>query len=552
METGHLIEADETARHHHDVRGDGPLHQVRITGTVIAQVPARPERDGRGRGVEQFDPVVRVELRCEIRVGDHLVQQETRRGNFIGPAGRAAQESARAPTRGIVPASATLRAQCGIQEHQRVAGAIGLRWPAPAVAEIEVHNVRAAGGGAQHQLFARVVQAPAVGADHGHAAIQTVVGAEAGDIGRPHQNQVASRRQSRARQEGVVDALGEFHPGQVESDARAGVVQFHVFVATGGRIEHDLGDAQVVEQVRLVERSADGELLRQRPLAVAPRGVGVQDTRAIAAAHSQQVCRQGDVRVEGRDRAAVPHRFDFVFTGFAVVGEGNGRVRDFTHTPADRGEGIRTIVVRGAEGEAVDRVTALSGVGVRGPGRLGVVHGDGVEREGRVGGAVTEVVLHHLGRAAEVVARARLVLPLVEVIVARLAQVHDGGVVHHRVVIPHGAVGIDNRGSIRAARHPPVFVDEFEGFVGVEEEIADFAHAIPELNADRRKGAGTGEIVQHPALERFIASLLTGAVHVVRPGQIQIPRQDHPPSAHRVLVIKIIFAVGDVVLMDAL
>ena len=387
---------------------------------------------------------------------------------------------------------------------------------------------------------------------HLHARRHVVVGAEGVRIHETDHDEIRAGREQHAGREGEVNALGELHAREIKRHAAAGVLQFHVLVAARRGIEHDLGDAEKILQIRDVVRRPDHELLRQRPLAVAARGIGVQDTRAIAAADAHDIGGQGDVRVEGGNGAALPVRFDFIFLRLGRAVNRSVRARDFRHAPAQRLERAAAAVGRRVERKPVDREARRARITDRRAVRLRGIRRHRVEREGRVRRAIADVVLHHLRRAAEVVARARLVLPLVEVIVAGLAQIDDGRVEHHRVVIPHRAIRIHDGRRVRAARHPPILVNEPERLVGIEEQIAKFAHTIAELRADGGEGSGAGKIIQHAALERLVAALLAADIHVVRPGQVEIPRQHRPQSRHRVLVVEIVFAIGDVVLMDAL
>ena len=206
--------------------------------------------------------------------------------------------------------------------------------PAATIAVGKVHDVAAARRGAQHERFARVVQRAEKIAMHLHARRHVVVGAEGVGIHETDDDEISAGREQDAGGEGEINALGELHAREIQRDAAAGVLQFHVLVAAGRGIEHDLGDAQKILQVRDVVRRRDHKLLRQRPLAVAARDIGVQHARPVTAADAHEICGQGDVRVEGGNRAALPRRFDFIFLrlGRAVnrrVGAG-----DFRHAPA--------------------------------------------------------------------------------------------------------------------------------------------------------------------------------------------------------------------------
>ena len=102
METGDFVEAHPTVRGNRRARRNGPLHQVGVGRTAVAQIPVRAKRDRRVRGVVEFDPIVRVQLVVEIRVRHNFVQENGRRRHGVRCAGRAAQKSAGAPIAGIL------------------------------------------------------------------------------------------------------------------------------------------------------------------------------------------------------------------------------------------------------------------------------------------------------------------------------------------------------------------------------------------------------------------------------------------------------------------
>ena len=408
-------------------------------------------------------------------------------------------------------------------------------------------------------MLTRIVQAARVGAEHRHAAIQSVVSAEARDVRRAHEHEISARHERCSLDERVVDALGELHSGQIQRNRGAGVVELDIFVAARRGIEHQLGDAQIRQQVPLVERPAAIELDRQRPVAVPARGVRVQHAHAITAAHAQDVRGNRDVRVEGRDWAAVPNCFDLVPVRLLRIVVRAGRVGHFAHAPAQRLERVRASVRAGAELQLVDGKPDRTDVRVgraRGPDGIGR---DRVEREGGVGRPIIDIALQQLQSARKGLREPgrirRLRRPVVEAPMTRLARRVLGirGADHLRVVVPHHAVGIeDGRPVCRTTQQVRVFVDERVGLIVVPQEIADFTHTIAKLNIDVRQAAGIREVVEQPALERLVAAGLTSAIHVIRPSEVEVPGASFPQARLGIAVEEIVFTVCDVVVMNAL
>ena len=98
---------------------------------------------------------------------------------------------------------------------------------------------------------------------HFHTGRHVVVGAEGVRIHETDDDKIRAGREQDAGGKGEINALGELHACEIERDAAAGVLQFDVLVAARRGIEHHLGDAEKILQVRDVVRRRDHELLRQ-------------------------------------------------------------------------------------------------------------------------------------------------------------------------------------------------------------------------------------------------------------------------------------------------
>ena len=349
--------------------------------------------------------------------------------------------------------------------------------------------------------------------------------------------------------------MSKLHPGEIERDRGARVVELDIFVTASRRVEHQLGDTQVRQQVRLTERLAAGELNRQRPVAVPARRIRVQHAHAITTADAKHIGGNRHIRSEGGDPPAVPDGFDFVSVRLVRVVVRAALVGDFTHAPAHRLERVCPSVIAGTELQLIDRIPHRAGVSDGGTSRPDRVSRDCIERKHRVGGTVVDVVLQHLDAAIETLLNRRLVRPLVEATVTRLASgvLRVGGADHLRVVVPHHAISIENGRSVgRPAQQVRVLVHESKSLIAVPEQVANFTDPIAKLDVDVRQPTRIGEVIQQPALQRFVATRLASAIHVVRPSQIQIPRAGLPQARLRIAVEEVVFPVRDVVVVNAL
>src|SRR5262249_32706193 len=96
-----------------------------------------------------------------------------------------------------------------------------------------------------------------------------------------------------------------------------------------------------------------------------------------------------------------------------------------------------------------------------------------------------------------------------------------GAAVHLGVVVPHHPVGLEDVGiDQRSAQQGGVFVDQFVGLVGVPEQIAVLTHGFVPVVAVVRFG---GRALVEQALVTAFFPAATGIVHVVRPGQVEVP-----------------------------
>src|SRR6185503_8757557 len=166
-------------------RRDLPFLQFGVGVSLIAQVPARPQRDGVVGWVVEFDPVRKV------GGGKHLVQHHAGRHGRLRLAWRAVQIPAGPPITGIFARAAALRDKRGIEQDERMARAVGLRRPATAIAEIEFDDVRATRGGAQRELLPAVGKPTVKRADDGHASVEPVKCPECREVRRADDQQVS-------------------------------------------------------------------------------------------------------------------------------------------------------------------------------------------------------------------------------------------------------------------------------------------------------------------------------------------------------------------------
>ena len=111
------------------------------------------------------------------------------------------------------------------------------------------------------------------------------------------------------------------------------------------------------------------------------------------------------------------------------------------------------------------------------------------------------------------------------------------------MIVPLGAVGIDNRQpvGIGVIDDRRVFVDQLVALVVVVQQVEDLAGAVTVFDLENRAA-------QQSAFERLLAV----AVHVAGPREVEVPRERGPLFCLGVEIVKIIFAVADVVVVDAL
>ena len=164
-------------------------------------------------------------------------------------------------------------------------------------------------------------------------------------------------------------------------------------------------------------------------------------------------------------------------------------------------------------------------------------------------GALDDVIFQDEHRGIEAAAAARVISAfereLIEQAVAGFAEVNNISVNHNRMVIPLRAVGFEDvRAGVGAADEEGVFIDYFPSLVGIEEQIADFPNSVFVFD---RKWLDADD-----SLTEIIAAIAIRVVHIVRPGEVQIPGMNGPEAGIGIEEVKIIFAVADVVVMDAL
>ena len=122
---------------------------------------------------------------------------------------------------------------------------------------------------------------------------------------------------------------------------------------------------------------------------------------------------------------------------------------------------------------------------------------------------------------------------------ARLALIDIGGD-QDRIVIPHGAVGVDERRNTeaRGEDHLRDLVEQYSCLFGIEQEIPDFTHTISIGHGEFRMRKDV--VVQRPpATAPAISS---------GPGQIQVPI-DHAPARRLWIMEKEIVLAGVVVVV---
>ena len=95
----------------------------------------------------------------------------------------------------------------------------------------------------------------------------------------------------------------------------------------------------------------------------------------------------------------------------------------------------------------------------------------------------------------------------------RLGQINDARVGHERVVVTLSAVSVGNGESPgRIVNEGCEFIDQLAGLLRIEKQITNFADPVLEIEIE-------GGPVQNAILEWRNPS----AIHVVGPGEIQIP-----------------------------
>ena len=125
---------------------------------------------------------------------------------------------------------------------------------------------------------------------------------------------------------------------------------------------------------------------------------------------------------------------------------------------------------------------------------------------------------------------------------AGLAGVDPAGR-HDRVVIPHRAVSIGDRrhSSGRLVDDRRELIDQPVALVVIEQQVENLPGAVAVLDLEHC-------LAEHLAFERVVAV----AVHVAGPGEVQIPRQRGPLLRLGIEVVEIVFAVADIIVVDAL
>ena len=309
-----------------------------------------------------------------------------------------------------------------------------------------------------------------------------------------------------------------------------------VKVRTLAGVVHQLTQDEVALEALERVRFAGPEFDRVGPVTPAVGVVEHPHAGPVPVAHLGHAFRDRDAVGEFADHVRLPHGIDLILARvLRIVRQGIGR-GDLGQAPFHAGELPGFVGERRAvETQVVHRETLAANVAdLRLCGMLRVA-GGGLEDEIMPGADVVFHQLHHPGKVLGAGA-------LVKTTLAGLAGVDLAGG-HDRVIVPLGAVGIDDRQpvGIGVVDDRRVFVDQLVAFVVVVKQVDDLAGAVAVFDLENRAA-------QQSAFERLLAV----AVHVAGPGQVEVPRQGGPLFCLGVEVVEIVFAVADVVVVDAL
>ncbi len=107
------------------------------------------------------------------------------------------------------------------------------------------------------------------------------------------------------------------------------------------------------------------------------------------------------------------------------------------------------------------------------------------------------------------------------------------------IIIPHAAVGIHKGRLPGTVDESDCFIHELVTLIAVEQQIKNLTNPVLVIRIERR-------VLRNLRFKIMIAI----AIHVVGKGQIKIPWEHLELSRFRVVVVVVVFAVGDIVVMN--
>ena len=419
VEITHLIEHQKSVRRYSCAEWNLILLQI---SAVVAQIPTRRKHKLGRQWIVQLDPIVGVGFAQEVGMRHNLVQERTAGRNCIHQSRRAPDRRTRAPISRVIQSSRRLVSSIRVKHHETVPATIRRLRPVARIAVSEIKDDLPRPTCFERQLLSRIAQAARVRAGNRRPCRQPILRAETGKIirrRRLHHQQVLQRLQQHSGRERVIHSRTEVRPFQIKRLCRTRVPQFDKLkLRSARRIIHQLGQAEIRHEQIALRGIADGELVRRRPVARAPRHVGELRPHAIGPPHFHHSRRNLDVRDKVRRRLTQPRGVNLVRLRLRRIKSRHAGITHFGDAPPHFRKRRRSPIIAAIERQAVERVVRRPGVSDQRPCRYGRVQRAGIEN---IRAAIVHIILHQLNAAIEVFRHRRFVGPLVIAPLSRLA-----------------------------------------------------------------------------------------------------------------------------------